>query len=564
MNTRIYGILCFLLYGALPLSAQWAKTNGPPGIRATQFYESGNVLYVGTDAQGVYKSSDNGNTWVAANTGIDNRQVLSLAGDGTYIYAGTGATDTGTDGVYRSSNQGATWVAANAGIQDKSVNRLLVAAGQLFAGTVGQGVYKSSNQGTSWTNANGGALGSSSIYAMFYAASRLTVEADNYLFYTFDFGNNWFVDNGPTAFYTIDQILQKGDTVIAVAGSNTFWTHNGGVTWSNANLLDPNSQIDILGIDRKNDTIYAAHSEGIFRSLNWGVSWTNLPSSGLRFGKRYNYNFRISGPNFLISCEEIGIYKSSNKGSTWTQVPLNQFEAASTIDNALLVIGNTIYSGTHNDGVYSSTNQGDTWTKTGTANPLDTLSNAIIFAMLNPAPNIILAGACGYGLYRSADNGSTWTHITSGLPVQAGTGFACINTLALSGTKVIAATTEGIYYSSNNGLTWAATNIAGSQVLYSSGLAVNANVVVTGIFSPTLGSGIWRSTNSGVNWTLVNTSVMDVIAMGAGGNNHFYASNYNNNYVSSDNGLSWSAVGPGIPFDVGGFAILSFNQFVFI
>ncbi|HKR04202.1 MAG TPA: T9SS type A sorting domain-containing protein [Bacteroidia bacterium] len=543
--------------------AQWTKTQGPPGITITKFFENDSALFAGTYAQGVYKSYDYGNTWIAANTGIDNKQVLSLASDSLYIYAGTG-----DEGVYRSADQGATWTIANTGIQTQAVNCLLNAAGFMFAGTIGQGVYSSADHGNTWQDASGGALTFSFIHAMFYANSRLTVEADNYLFYSFDFGATWFVDNGSTAFYVIDNFLQKGDTVIASAKGNVFVTTDGGTNWSN--VITVNTDIDILGLDRMNDTIYAGYAigayggyaNGVYRSTDWGQTWINISSSGLRIGNRYDNHFKISGNNFLISCEEIGIYHSGDKGATWTQVPLSNFEAASSIDNCILISGNTLYSGTHNDGVYSSTDNGNTWNKTGTTNPLDTLSNAIIFSMLNPAPNILLAGGCGYGLYRSANNGSTWTHIINGLPMQAGTGYCCVNSLVQSGSKTVAATTEGLYYSNDNGLTWNASNLAGSQV-YASGLAAHGNVVVAGIVSFTAGDGIYRSTNGGVSWTQVN-SILDVISMAAGGTNHFYAGTFNGNYFSNDDGLSWFSVGPGIPATDAGFAILAFDNFVFI
>jgi hypothetical protein len=229
----------------------------------------------------------------------------------------------------------------------------------------------------------------------------------------------------------------------------------------------------------------------------------------------------------------------------------------------MMVVGNTIYTGTHNDGIYSSSDIGNTWTKIGTGNPLDTLSNSIIFSMLNPAPNILLAGACGFGLYRSTDNGATWTHIIAGLPNQSGSGWTCINSLALSGTKVVAATTEGIYYSSNNGLTWSASNITGDQV-YASGLAVHDNIVCTGIVSFTIGSGVYRSVNNGVTWVFITNVIQDVISMASGEDNHFYAGTFNDNWVSGDNGLTWSTVGPGIPNDIGGFVIMTVDNYVFI
>ncbi len=48
MNTKFTSILCLLFFSNSFLYAQWTKTAGPPGIRATKFYETGNALYVGT------------------------------------------------------------------------------------------------------------------------------------------------------------------------------------------------------------------------------------------------------------------------------------------------------------------------------------------------------------------------------------------------------------------------------------------------------------------------------------------------------------------------------------
>ena len=70
------------------------------------------TLYAGTYGGGVFKSTDAGATWSAANTGLDSTGVTALAIDPntpSTLYAGTGG------GVFKSTDAGATWGAATPG-----------------------------------------------------------------------------------------------------------------------------------------------------------------------------------------------------------------------------------------------------------------------------------------------------------------------------------------------------------------------------------------------------------------------------------------------------------------
>src|SRR6185436_8514863 len=100
-------IFFLLTLSSLNAIAQWTQTGGPPGMSVNTFYQKGGNLFAGTSAKGVFKSTDHGITWTAANNGIENSDVFSLISDATYLYAGT------NDGPYRSADNGATWTAAN-------------------------------------------------------------------------------------------------------------------------------------------------------------------------------------------------------------------------------------------------------------------------------------------------------------------------------------------------------------------------------------------------------------------------------------------------------------------
>jgi len=215
-----------------------------------------------------------------------------------------------------------------------------------------------------------------------------------------------------------------------------------------------------------------------------------------------------------------------------------------------------LLSGTHSDGIYRTVNNGKNWTKIGTNNNNDTLSNAIVFALLNPAPDIILAGTAGFGLYRSADNGKTWKHITAGLPFTKFGKYETDNALVKSGANVLLATTTGIYYSNNNGMSWHASNLTGDRI-DATAIAANGDIAVAGVSEGVFPfqSGMYRSTNNGVTWSFATGTVLDVVSLASDSSKTFYAGTFSDNWRSTNNGISWTQIGSGIPSGNGGYVI---------
>jgi photosystem II stability/assembly factor-like uncharacterized protein len=101
---KVLSLIVILVLGALNTQAQWEQSNGPYGGDVRSLIQSGNYLYAGTFGGGVFRSSDNGESWQEKSIGLNNRDVYSLIQSGNYIYAGT---DGG--GVYRSTDNGESW-----------------------------------------------------------------------------------------------------------------------------------------------------------------------------------------------------------------------------------------------------------------------------------------------------------------------------------------------------------------------------------------------------------------------------------------------------------------------
>jgi photosystem II stability/assembly factor-like uncharacterized protein len=119
---------------------------------------SGDDIFAATFGGGAFRSTDNGDSWTARNTGVPDATFLSLAINASgYIFAG-GDPLGGPVGVLRSTDNGDSWEPVNNGLTTaNSINALLATPnGSLFAGSYGDGVFRSTDNGDNWSQINSG------------------------------------------------------------------------------------------------------------------------------------------------------------------------------------------------------------------------------------------------------------------------------------------------------------------------------------------------------------------------------------------------------------------------
>jgi len=137
-------------------------------VKALAINASGDI-FAGTWAAGggVFRSSDNGDSWTKVVNGLTYKTVVALAIDTSGdIFAGTWAA-----GVFRSSDNGDSWTQINSGLTNTDVRALAINTyGDIFAGTEGGGAFRFSENGDSWTQINDG-LTSTYIMALAINAS---------------------------------------------------------------------------------------------------------------------------------------------------------------------------------------------------------------------------------------------------------------------------------------------------------------------------------------------------------------------------------------------------------
>ena len=131
-----------------PLNAQWVSI-GPGGGNVRILYVNGSNLYAGTDAAGVFLSTNSGASWSSISTGLpeglDYSPVYAVTVSGPNLVAGLYGY-----GVYISSDNGASWSASSTGMTSGFIHSFASIGSNLFAGTFGGGVDISTDNGATW------------------------------------------------------------------------------------------------------------------------------------------------------------------------------------------------------------------------------------------------------------------------------------------------------------------------------------------------------------------------------------------------------------------------------
>lgn len=181
MGTTLFARItcCEVLFYSNDNGITWTPATGTLS-QIFSMSDDGTNLFAGTQQQGVVMSVDNGINW--ANTNLPTEvPVKTVVTNGTYVFAGT--SNVYEDplitpvGIYRSSDNGVTWMLVNNGLGNLDIGSLVFNGTDLYAGTKA-GVYKTTNNGESWTFVNDGFTTSPNATSLFVSG--------NYLF-----TNNW-------------------------------------------------------------------------------------------------------------------------------------------------------------------------------------------------------------------------------------------------------------------------------------------------------------------------------------------------------------------------------------
>lgn len=299
------------------------------------------TVYAGAASGGVFKSTDDGQSWTPV---FDEQAVLSIGdlavapSDPSVLYVGTGEANGGHNnfagaGVFRSTDAGKTWrpagleATASIGrivVDPDDPDRVFVAAlGSYFAPTPERGVYRSLDGGATWTQVL--AVSDST------GAVDLVMKPD---------------DPDVLIAATWERVRQATTARLSGPSSGLWRSTDGGTTWTrltaDQGLPDPYARLNADGTPAVGriglavtpaapEVVYAYYTDGawplgLYRSNDFGQTWTDADPGDelLPIGFGFSWYFgqvRVHprDPDRVYVLDvEFGV--SADGGATWTRL----------------------------------------------------------------------------------------------------------------------------------------------------------------------------------------------------------------------------------------------------
>lgn len=330
--------------------ATWTKlTNGlPQNYKAYRLWTKGTDLFMGMGGNvrsygAVYKSADNGNSWVQTSSGIKAATIINLQSFTGKVYA---IGDSYNTGVSFTTNQGTTWVKVSTVGITNTPGSVVQRNDTLFAMDELNGISRSVNGGTSWTKLNGSPRGK-----FYVAGNTIYVYGSNGIYSSVN-GNSWQQLN-TAGIFTVDKFAVRNNSLFIMTLQSIYKSTDGGATW---------------------------------RTVNTGLDTTQ------------NFSAIYAHPNVMLVSGTRGVYRSLDDGNTWqrtdTTVYAETFGSAGSVLFAAHKFGNVNYF-TYGGGFLLSTDNGLTWYKSNAGLP-----DGVFINTITADNNYVYAGTDGNYIYR--------------------------------------------------------------------------------------------------------------------------------------------------------------------
>jgi uncharacterized protein (TIGR03437 family) len=542
---------------------EWSPAPGPEGGKIIAFATNGANLFAATQGGGIFRSSNNGDSWTEASKGLVSRDVTALVAQNGVLYAGTAS-----DGIFRSADNGDNWSAFNTGLSEFFIFNLAANETHLFAITSATffgalTVQRTPLNEANWTKFNnnlpandfytdlqtaGAKVFVSSFDGGVYASSASAAEWSSF---NGGFGNL----NNPPFFY--NSLTANGSSLFVATDTGVYTSPIESAAWTEFNT-GLASNTDIRVIEVVGSQLYArsflfdsgppaATVYQVFRTPLERANWSEV-STGL--DNRFVHAFGGLGANVFAGTEGSGVFRNTDLGSSWSRTNTGltaSFVIALATKDALL------FAGTDGGGIFVSSNNGATWTAAnqGLANIFPVKINA--FATDGTT---LYAGTGASGVYRSTDNGQTWTSFNS-----ANFTNSPVLDLILSDNKLFAATGDaGLYATPTGTPVWTVVSVSDFSLEATALFKTNDN-----LFLGTGSGSVFRGDLSGANWTQTGLSFgLPVSSFALRGEVLYVGRNGDGVFSSTDNGNSFAAFNTGLQTNLNVTGLRSAGERLFV
>ena len=507
-----------------------------------------------TKLEGIYKSTDGGNTWTQINSGIRNLYVTNIKfdpKDSNTIWGTTGMlrqsfNDITTEdgGIIVTHDGGMSWIETKRGRNNGS-QQIYSALGisptnpnVIYAGAFGI-FFKSKDGGRTWSETGSGPLGANAGHPIDIAVDpndENTIYLDSYIggvFKSTDGGNTWITDAfGYSGAETkAVAVSADGKKVFASGRSGIFSSEDKGVNWTPIGLGDvsldeleaiaphPTDLNKILLGDSQNaqSSIFLSTDGGMVwktvfmlngvtdsqaRDLTGAVAFTDIKWSKSNPDVAFASSVKQSLYHDSEDSTGWGVFKSTDGGMTWAnkQNGIPGFKNTWSLD-----IDPTdekiIYAATNDSGIIKSIDGGETWTQIN--NGLGTIEPFRSISVCPANTQVVLAGNEGGQIFRTADGGKNWQIVSSDLKPGS---IVSIIFNPISSTHQVYAGEDatGFYISNDDGQTWQQFN---NGLLIRAIMRLGITPDGSAVYAATNGGGVFRLPITGDVLTLTRKQV---------------------------------------------------------
>jgi photosystem II stability/assembly factor-like uncharacterized protein len=408
---------------------------------------------------GIWKSSDDGNTWTKVGGATFGRasgpvkMVTFHPENENVMYAAA------QRGIYLSPDRGETWTSINGRLPFTTMNAVTTDGQTLYAGSAGAGVFSGGLHPlihtADWMRESQLAVPVENIQITLHPNDPQTLYATGFpggVFKTSDGGNSWSERNHGLPSFAVADPSRQGRYTLAVApsapdvlylslfGHGVYRSDDGALTWRPVNgdegQVNEANVAALLVHPDDPDIVYVATDTGVWRTVNGGRSWgefsEGLPPSGDVFvltlgatpvvtdtfrqlyagtrgyGLYARPAFHQAGDDAWRPLTELDDWGAP--WPLWDDWPLRQHTSLLIRPSG----SNTFYAGAFPGGIFKTTDAGSTWREANVG-----FENAGVLTLVShPDDDQVLYAGTTNGIARSIDGAATWHPWDVGWPPQ--------------------------------------------------------------------------------------------------------------------------------------------------
>ena len=426
------------LYSDVAITRAHSPHDVIDAIELSPIFEKDHTLFI-IISDHLRKSTDGGVSWKELVNGLDHRSLLSSISishkfetDQTLFVSSDG------DGIYRSKNGGNSWVSANTGLNDLHIRlvamsprtdkRILLAAGSQI------GLYKTEDGGDHWRKVIEKLKVTAVSYFPATGGKKILIgDSLGRLYISQDAGETWnlFAQNSEWGSINVIVFLPTGNNdrlpiLIGTEKKGLIKTTDDGLSFISINRgFSDTVNIRSVAISptytADNALFATTWYEAVFRSTDGGESWEknengitkDSQADSDQYRSPHFRDLRISNSsdksNAIFLAGFDGLFKSINAGKDWLQLetlPVSQIKGlAISADTENYSVAITTYGA----GAYISKDKGESWFIANKGLKTTRLSD-ISFSPNYEEDKTIYSASMGF-LLKSTDGGGQWQKI---------------------------------------------------------------------------------------------------------------------------------------------------------